>query len=94
MDRQIRQVCFEQDHSYCPTVLNDGRVLYLRWDYTDTPHVWNRVLFSMFPDGTGQAEYYGSNSYWPNADLLCTSDSRSPDESRGDRDRASRGPCG
>ncbi len=65
--RNIRQVCFEQDHDYCPTVLNDGRVLYLRWDYTDTPHVWNRVLFSMNPDGTGQAEYYGSNSYWPNA---------------------------
>jgi formylglycine-generating enzyme required for sulfatase activity len=65
--RNVRQVCFEQDHDYCPTVLNDGRVLYLRWDYTDTPHVWNRVLFSMNPDGTGQAEYYGSNSYWPNA---------------------------
>ncbi|MHB8898388.1 MAG: SUMF1/EgtB/PvdO family nonheme iron enzyme, partial [Thermoguttaceae bacterium] len=63
----IRQVCFEQDHSYCPTVLNDGRILYLRWDYTDTPHVWNRVLFAMNPDGTGQAEYYGSNSYWPNS---------------------------
>ena len=63
----IRQVCFEQDHSYCPSVLNDGRILYLRWDYTDTPHVWNRILFSMFPDGTGQAEYYGSNSYWPNS---------------------------
>ena len=63
----IRQVCFEQDHSYCPTVLNNGRILYLRWDYTDTPHVWNRVLFSMNPDGTGQAEYYGSNSYWPNS---------------------------
>ena len=63
----IRQVCFEQDHSYCPTVLNDGRILYLRWDYTDTPHVWNRILFSMNPDGTGQREYYGSNSYWPNS---------------------------
>ncbi len=63
----IRQVCFEQDHSYCPTVLNDGRLLYLRWDYTDTPHVWNRILFSMNPDGTGQAEFYGSNSYWPNS---------------------------
>ena len=63
----IHQVCFEQDHSYCPTVLNDGRLLYLRWDYTDTPHVWNRILFSMNPDGTGQAEYYGSNSYWPNS---------------------------
>ncbi|MHB1033920.1 MAG: SUMF1/EgtB/PvdO family nonheme iron enzyme [Pirellulales bacterium] len=63
----IRQVCFEQDHDYCPTVLNDGRVLYLRWDYTDTPHVWNRMLFAMNPDGTGQSEYYGANSYWPNA---------------------------
>lgn len=63
----IRQVCFEQDHSYCPTVLNDGRIMYLRWDYTDTPHVWNRILFSMNPDGTSQMEYYGSNSYWPNS---------------------------
>ena len=65
--RNIRQVCFEQDHDYCPTVLNNGRVLYLRWDYTDTPHVWNRILFSMNPDGTDQMEFYGANSYWPNA---------------------------
>jgi hypothetical protein len=42
-------------------------VLYLRWDYTDTPHVWNRLLMSMNPDGTAQMEYTGSNSYWPNA---------------------------
>ena len=63
----IHQICFEQDHNYCPTVTNDGRILYLRWDYTDTPHVWNRMLFTMNPDGTGQMEYYGSNSYWPNA---------------------------
>jgi formylglycine-generating enzyme required for sulfatase activity len=65
--RNIRQVCFEQDHTYNPTVMNDGRILYLRWDYTDTPHVWNRVLFTMNPDGTNQAEFYGSNSYWPNS---------------------------
>jgi hypothetical protein len=63
----IRQVCFEQDHTYNPAVMNDGRILYLRWDYTDTPHVWNRVLFTMNPDGTNQSEFYGSNSYWPNA---------------------------
>ncbi len=65
--RNIQQVCFEQDHDYTPSVLNDGRVLYLRWDYTDTPHVWNRILMSMNPDGTGQMEYYGDNWYWPNA---------------------------
>ena len=63
----IRQIAFEQDHDYCPTVLNDGRLLYMRWDYTDTPHVWNRMLFTCNPDGTNQAEYYGANSYWPNA---------------------------
>ncbi len=64
---RIRQLTFEQDHDYTPSVLNNGRVLYLRWDYTDTPHVWNRLLMSMNPDGTGQMEYYGANSYWPNA---------------------------
>jgi formylglycine-generating enzyme required for sulfatase activity len=63
----VRQVAFEQDHNYCPSVTNDGRILYLRWDYTDTPHVWNRILFTMNPDGTGQMEYYGANSYWPNS---------------------------
>jgi formylglycine-generating enzyme required for sulfatase activity len=64
---RIRQLTFEQDHDYTPCVMNNGRVLYLRWDYTDTPHIWNRVLMSMNPDGTGQMEYYGANSYWPNA---------------------------
>ena len=63
----IRQIAFEQDHTYDPTVMPDGRILYLRWDYTDTPHVWNRVLFTMNPDGTNQSEFYGSNSYWPNS---------------------------
>ena len=74
--RNIRQLCFEQDHDYCPSVLNDGRILYLRWDYTDTPHVWNRMLFTMNPDGTGQMEYYGANSYWPNAIFFARADAR------------------
>ena len=65
--RNVRQLCFDQDHDYCPTLMNDGRILYLRWDYTDLPHQWPRILFTMNPDGTCQREYYGSNSYWPNA---------------------------
>jgi formylglycine-generating enzyme required for sulfatase activity len=65
--RKVRQICFEQDHNFCPTVMNDGRILYLRWEYTDIPHVWARFLFTMNPDGTGQREFYGSGGYWPNA---------------------------
>lgn len=63
----IRQLCFEQDHDWCPTLLHDGRVLYSRWEYTDTPHSNTRLLFTMNPDGTEQMAYYGSNSPWPNA---------------------------
>ena len=66
-DDSLRQLCFDQDHDWCPTVLNDGRVLYARWEYSDTPHYFTRILFNMNPDGTGQAEYYGSNSFWPNS---------------------------
>ena len=66
----IRQITFEQDSDWCPTVLNNGRLMYLRWEYTDTPHYFTRVLFHCNPDGTGQMEYYGSNSYFPNAFLF------------------------
>jgi formylglycine-generating enzyme required for sulfatase activity len=64
---RVRQLCFDQDHNWCPTVMNDGKVLYQRWEYTDTVHFFTRLLFTMNPDGTGQTALYGSNSYWPNA---------------------------
>ncbi|MCX7817652.1 MAG: SUMF1/EgtB/PvdO family nonheme iron enzyme [Kiritimatiellae bacterium] len=61
----VRQLCFDQEHNWCPTLLEDGRVLYTRWEYTDTPHYFTRLLFTMNPDGTHQRALYGSNSYWP-----------------------------
>jgi formylglycine-generating enzyme required for sulfatase activity len=64
-DGRIRQLTVEQDHDWCPTPLPSGRVLYLRWEYTDLPHAFSRILFHMNPDGTEQMEFYGSNSYWP-----------------------------
>jgi len=63
----LRQVGFDQDHSWNPTMLNNGRVLYTRWEYADIPHSNSRLLFHCNPDGTLQLEYYGSNSYWPNS---------------------------
>ena len=63
----IRRLCFDQDQNWCPTVMPDGRVLYTRWEYTDSAHYFSRLLMTMNPDGTGQREFYGSNSYWPNA---------------------------
>ncbi len=64
---KIRRLTFDQEHNWCPTVLNNGRILYLRWEYSDLPHFVSRILFHMNPDGTDQKEYYGGSSYWPNS---------------------------
>ncbi len=64
-DKSIRRLTNDQDHNWCPAVLNNGRILYQRWEYADVAHAFYRLLFSANPDGSGQAEYYGSNSFWP-----------------------------
>lgn len=65
--RTIRRLCFDQDHDLHPVVLPNGQVLYNRWDYTGTSHIYLRQLMVMNPDGTGQRAVYGSNSWFPNA---------------------------
>ena len=62
----IRRLCFDQDNDWYPVVMPSGRVMYLRWEYTDSAHYFSRVLMSMNPDGTSQASVYHNNSYWPN----------------------------
>jgi hypothetical protein len=61
-----RRICFDQDHNWTPVPMNDGRVMFSRWEYEDTPHMFTGLLMKMNPDGTQQMELYGSNSYWPN----------------------------
>ena len=63
--QNVRQLTFEQDSDWCPTMLPNGRVLYLRWEYTDQSHANSRILFHMNPDGTDQREFRGSGSWFP-----------------------------
>ncbi len=63
----VRQLCFDQDLDLHPSVLADGQVVYSRWDYSGTMHMYLRPLMAMNPDGTGQRAIFGSNAYWPNA---------------------------
>lgn len=65
--RNVRQLTFDQDDNSYPTVANNGRVMFTRWEYAGLPHFFSRLMFQMNPDGMGQEELYGSNSYWPNA---------------------------
>lgn len=66
-DGSVRRLTNDQDHNWCPTVLNNGRILYQRWEYADIAHTFTRLLFHANPDGSDQMAYYGSNSFWPTA---------------------------
>ena len=48
-----------------PSVMNDGRILYTRWEYVDKPDVVIKCLWAMFPDGSGSTEIYGNNITFP-----------------------------
>ncbi len=63
--RYLRRLVFDQVHTVFPQVLADGRVIYTRWDYNDRGQVFPQALFQMNPDGTGQTEFYGNNSWFP-----------------------------
>ncbi|MDR3108561.1 MAG: hypothetical protein LBU65_02570, partial [Planctomycetaceae bacterium] len=41
-NKTVRQLTFEQDSDWHPSVMHDGRVMYLRWEYSDIPHYMSR----------------------------------------------------
>ncbi|MCP4313398.1 MAG: SUMF1/EgtB/PvdO family nonheme iron enzyme [Bacteroidetes bacterium] len=63
---EMRRLCFDQDHDMHPSVSNDGKLVYSRWDYTGISRIFLRPLMKMKPDGTGQRSIYGSNMWFPN----------------------------
>lgn len=63
----VRQLTFEQDQDWYPVIQENGRIMYLRWEYIDIAHYYSRILCTMNPDGTNQTALYGSGSYWPNS---------------------------
>lgn len=56
----IRQLSFGEANEWEPSVLNDGRIAYTRWDYIDRNAVPWQSLWSMNPDGTATAHFFGN----------------------------------
>ena len=44
-----------------PSVMNDGRILYTRWEYVDKGVIAVQALWAMRPDGSGSCEIYGDD---------------------------------
>ncbi len=63
----LRRLTFDQDANWNPVVMNNGRVMYTRWEYTDLTHYYSRIVMHMNPDGTENKALYGSGSMFPNS---------------------------
>ena len=69
----ILRLGYDQVHTTYPTVTDDGRIIYTRWDYNDRTQMYIQGVFQMFADGTNQTEVFGNNSSFPTT-LLHTRD--------------------
>ncbi|MDR0704204.1 MAG: hypothetical protein LBF88_04375, partial [Planctomycetaceae bacterium] len=66
-NKNIRRVGFDQVHTLYPQVLDNGAVIYTRWEYNDRNPVHQQPLFQMDYDGTAQQVFYGGGEYFPTA---------------------------
>jgi hypothetical protein len=57
----IHQISFNQSHDLDPSVMNDGRIVYTRWEHAIDDNQMD--LYSVNPDGTGLQLLYGATSH-------------------------------
>ena len=56
----IRQISFNQSHDLDPAVLDDGRIVFSRWENASGSSIH---LYTVNPDGSGLELLYGANSH-------------------------------
>lgn len=56
----IQQISFNQSHDLYPSILEDGRVMFLRWDNVNNNN--SLSLYTVNPDGSGLNFLYGLHS--------------------------------
>lgn len=61
----IRALSWGEANELDPAVLNDGRIVYNRWEYVNRHDCLFHKLWSMKPDGTGAANFYGNLTPFP-----------------------------
>lgn len=66
-DKNLRRLTFDQDANWNPVVMNNGRIMYTRWEYTDLTHYYSRIVMHINPDGTENKALYGSGAMFPNS---------------------------
>ncbi|MEA1950131.1 MAG: hypothetical protein U9N87_02015, partial [Planctomycetota bacterium] len=57
---QIRPMVFGEANEWDPSLLDDGRVIWTRWDYINRHDTIFQSLWTIRPDGTGTQHFYGN----------------------------------
>lgn len=57
--KNVEQLNHSPVSEFCPVVLDDGRVMYHRWEYIDKGARVCKTIWSMNPDGSSPQEIYG-----------------------------------
>jgi len=65
----IRQLSFGEANEWDPVVMPDGQILWTRWDYVNRPVLPTMGLWTIRPDGTAPAHYFGN--YTSNPMKIC-----------------------
>ena len=50
---------------FSPAMMEDGRILYTRWEYVDKGQLGIKCLWAMHPDGSRTVEIYGNDIQFP-----------------------------
>jgi hypothetical protein len=58
--QNMRMLSCHDTNEWFPSVTNDGRILYARWDYIDRDAVTHQNLWATRPDGTATATVWGN----------------------------------
>jgi hypothetical protein len=62
----LRELSFNMFNDFNPSVLPDGRIIYSRWEYNERSVTSLHHPFTIRPDGTMMAPYYGNATISPN----------------------------
>jgi hypothetical protein len=61
----VRRLSGNYLNDFTPAVLEDGRILYSRWEYVDRPAIPIQSMWTINPDGSGLSVYFGNRVLSP-----------------------------
>jgi len=61
----VRKLSGNYLNDFTPYVLDDGRIIYTRWEYVDRPAIPIQSQWTIHPDGTDLAGYFGNRKISP-----------------------------